>query len=278
MDPARVAREHGIHVRFGELIDAGCTRPEIEAALAAGSLVRLSQGLYSAQAPLTELAQEVAKRIGGALCGPSAARAHGFPLLRQPERPWVAVDPKRRRVRAENARIAYATVAGELQPPLDCVLMCARLLPWPEALAIADSALRRKAITGEMLVAAAAGVRGRGAARVRRVAAYASPLAATAEESGLRAHALDAGLQPQPQLEIDLGAFVVHPDLVDPIRRIVIELDPWSLHGQEVEVFERDVERYTLLVAQGWRVMRYLPRHVLQRDFVVSTLSALLPG
>jgi hypothetical protein len=230
------------------LLAAGYTRSAIEAAVTTGKLVRRSHGFYSAQAPLTALPQEVARRIGGAVCGPSAARAHGFALLRQPTEPWVAVDPKRRRVRAESARLVYAAVPGELQQPLGCVLMCARLLPWPEALAIADSALRRKAVTGGELVEAAAKVRGRGAARVRRVAAYASPLPDTPEESGLRAHALDAGLAPEPQLEVDLGAFAVHPDLVDPARRIVIELDPWSLHVLE------------------------------EREFVIETLGNLLPG
>lgn len=275
MDLVTFARSlPGSHVTRATLTREGYSWRQIEAALADGRLVRLSTGLYSARPELAAHAASVAERLGGVLCGPSAAQALGWPLLVVPPRPWVAIHPKRRRVRAEDARLVYAHLDSP-QEPLDCVLMSARLLPWPEALALADGALKRRAVTPDELLAAAASARGRGAARVRRVARHASPLAATVEESALRAHALDVGLDPVPQHEIPLGRFTVHPDLVDVARRIVIELDPWSLHGKEELRFDRDVERYTLLTAQGWRVVRYTQAHVRQRDFVVETLTAL---
>lgn len=70
--------------------------------------------------------------------------------------------------------------------PEQTVVDCARDLPFPVALSVADSALRH-GVEPARLDAAAAAVRGAGAARVRRVVALADLRAANPFESSLRA-------------------------------------------------------------------------------------------
>ncbi len=106
------------------------------------------------------------------------------------------------------------------------MLDCARHLPFDEALAIADSALRWGVVTAEEL--GAFGARGAGAAKVRRVLRCADARAANPFESVLRAHCLDAGLEVEPQGALDLGTGVIHPDLVERRRRIALEADSWT--------------------------------------------------
>lgn len=78
--------------------------------------------------------------------------------------------------------------------PLDTVLQCAARLPFPEALSVADSALRSGAVGPDTLRNAADVYHGIGRSRVRRVAVTADGRAANPFESGLRAIVLDAGL------------------------------------------------------------------------------------
>ena len=136
------------------------------------------------------------------------------------------------------------------------------------------AALRHGDIGPEPLRTAAQDVRGKGAARARRVAATASGSAANPFESVLRALALDAGLEVEPQGRIDLGDLAVHPDLVDRGRRLVLEADSWEFHTSR-DALERDCERYTLLVLDDWTVLRFTWRQVMRRpDYVRRCLRA----
>lgn len=106
-----------------------------------------------------------------------------------------------------------------------------RHLPFDEALAIADSA-------------------------VRRVLSHADGRTANPFESVLRALCLEAELDAQPQLAIDLGSGTVHPDLVVPSLRVALEADSWTFHATR-GAHTRDCARYNLLVIHGWRVFRF---------------------
>lgn len=116
--------------------------------------------------------------------------------------------------------------------PIRTVIDCARTLPFPEALAIADSALRHGAMDHADLLAAAAAVSGPGARRARSVAAHASALAANCFESLVRAIALEVpGLSVRPQVSIALPTGEVWVDLADERLRIAIEADSFAFHG-----------------------------------------------
>ena len=174
----------------------------------------------------------------------------------QPERPEVVV-PRNRKVTAARrggVRVLWIDLADDqvadgVTTPLPTVVDCARLLPFDEALAIADSALRSGDVTREELDDAS--VRGAGAGAVRRVLRHADARAANPFESVLRALCLESGLAVEPQGEVVLGPDVIHPDLVCRDRRAVVEGDSWTWHSTR-KAHTRDCARYNLLTVHGW--------------------------
>jgi len=157
------------------------------------------------------------------------------------------------------------------------VIDCARWLPFDEALAVADSALRHGSVTREALSAATVGIRGRGSPQVVRVLRAADGRADNPFESTLRAISLDVpGLRLVPQVEIrGTGLRLVRPDLVDEILRIVAEADSFEHHGSR-RALAIDCARYDNLVADGWTVLRFAWEQVMFRpEWVRSALSAV---
>lgn len=158
---------------------------------------------------------------------------------------WRSFDPDR-------------VVDGWVTSRVATVLDCAALLPFDEALSIADSALASGTVSRSELLSLAAGWPRRGRARVRRVVGEANPLAANPFESTLRAIALGVpGLTVVPQHRIDVdGAFLARVDLADVWLRIVIEADSFEFHGER-QLLERDCRRYDELAVDGWLVLRF---------------------
>jgi very-short-patch-repair endonuclease len=147
---------------------------------------------------------------------------------------------------------------------------CLRSLPFDEALAVADSALR--AGDRAALRQAAALARGRGCAQVRRVAALARAEAANPFESCLRAIALEVpGLAVEPQVLITSVDPWCRPDLVDEELRIVLEADSFAWHGDRAAL-AADARRYNVLVADGWLVLRFAWEHVMSQAAHVRTV------
>jgi hypothetical protein len=71
---------------------------------------------------------------------------------------------------------------------------------------------------------------------------------------------------------------MVHPDVVDSGRRVVLEADPWEFHTGK-DAHARDCRRYTLLVVHGWTVLRFTWRQVMHdADIVRWCLVSLLEG
>ena len=167
-------------------------------------------------------------------------------------------------------------VTSRVTAPLRTVIDCGRRLPFDEALAVADSALRHGDVTGPELVAAAADVRGKGAARCRRVASAADGRAANPFESVLRGIGSDVrGLALEPQVPVRTRIGIVHPDLVDQRRRIAVEADSWTWHTGR-DAHSRDCVRYTALVLAGWSVVRFTWEQVmLSPAYVRSVLTEL---
>lgn len=133
-----------------------------------------------------------------------------------------------------------------------------RSLPFNEALAICDSALRADAVTPAVLLKLAEGVRGAGRARARRVATLATSKAANPFESAVRAVAIEVpGLAVEAQLPIRISeTLTIHPDLGDPHLRIAIEAESFAWHG-DASALTRDCARYNELSLLGWLVIRF---------------------
>lgn len=214
--------------------------------------------------------------------------AHGWEVKTAPDRPHVIV-PRNRKVsveRREGVEVSWSdlrpdesnrrvTTAGRT------VMDCARELPFDEALAVADSALRHGNVTRPRLLQLADLVPSRYRPRCRRVAQHADGRAANPFESVLRALAIEAGLSVVPQLVIAVPGLGrdecrarVRPDLVDEGRRLVLEADSYEFHGSRKALL-RDCERYNALTLRGWTVLRFGWEHVIrQPDYVSACLQA----
>ena len=243
-----------------------------------GEVVRLTRGRYAL--PTASEARRTAGELNGVVGLRSAAAHHGWPMKAQPERPEVVV-PRNRKVTAARrggVRVLWIDLADDqvadgVTTPLRTVVDCARLLPFDEALAIADSALRSGDVTREELDDAS--VRGAGAGAVRRVLRHADARAANPFESVLRALCLESGLAVEPQGEVVLGPDVIHPDLVCRDRRAVVEGDSWTWHSTR-KAHTRDCARYNLLTVHGWVVLRFTWEQVmLDQGYVRWVLARL---
>ena len=132
-------------------------------------------------------------RVGAEVAAAAAHRDSPREAPGQPER-RVGVDLRWRDLDPDD-------VWGRLLRPGPAVIDCARTLPFDEALAVADSALRHGHVTPERLRSLAEQVRTTGRAACLRVAGEADGLAANPFESVLRATSLDvAGLRLRPQV------------------------------------------------------------------------------
>lgn len=252
------------------------SRRQLRSAVRRGELFRVARGGYVL--PGGPAALQKARAHSAVVSHLSAAQHHGWKLKCPPEQLWLTV-PRNRKVAGELAAtctVAYADldradVSGGVTTPLRTVLDCARRLPFDEALAVADSALRAGDVTRGELLAAASRLRGPGSAAARRVAEEADPLAANPFESVLRAQALEAGLRVQPQLAVGARGAVYHPDLVDRRMRLVIEADSFEFHTTR-EAHAEDCVRYTALTIAGWRVIRFSWEQVMHSPAYVRSV------
>lgn len=246
----------------GVLSSNGLTR-----AVRDGVLLRPRHGVYTL--PGVDAAVEGALRTGGVVSHRSAALAHGWGVLHEPARPEVTVArhrrvaPGRRRGLTVRWRPLDADDTDDGRTtPLRTVLDCALDLELPEALAVADSAVRR----GDVSVAeiAEVAVPRIGRRRGELVLGTASGLAANPFESGLRGLAIEATgpiWVPQPELELRSGR-VLHPDVGCEELRIALEADSHEFHKSRVDVV-RDCHRYTEMTLAGWIVLRFAWEHVM---------------
>lgn len=283
-DVVSVLQRCGGSARFAALRKV--TSPwAIRQALQRGQIRRVSKGVYalpdSVASDLT-----VARAYGGVLSRESAALHHGFEVVTRPLVPHVTIkrtqmrrvtdlacilhssglplfdgsapDPAAHAGRAlEFGRPNLTGWAGEVTSPVATVMDCARYLPFGEALAIADSAIRSGKVERTTLRRMAATVRGAGRQRVIRVAREADGRSESALESMLRARVIDAGFTGfVPQHQIRGRAFAARVDLADPVLRISLEADSFAFHGTRAAL-RRDCRRHVGLAMCGWLLLRY---------------------
>ncbi|CAG7573557.1 uncharacterized protein DUF559 [Barrientosiimonas humi] len=254
-------RERGGAARLGDLLGP-VTRREIAESVGSADICRLAHGVYC----LPELEPQLrrAVELSGTLSHVSAAVRHGWSVKAEPRQAWVTIPPNRhlRVPPPRDVRLVWRPVPPEdvvdgVTEPLRTTLDCARDLPFDEALAVADSALRSGMVTARELRWAADRLRGPRSAAARRVATHGTGESAGPMESVLRAICLDVpGLAVTPQLIISDDGFWARVDLGDEDLRIVIEAEGFEHHGTR-QGFDKDTERYTELVSRGWLVLRF---------------------
>ncbi len=149
----------------------------------------------------------------------------------------------------------------------------AELLTHPEQVAVGDAVLRL-GLTDPIALAerVAVAARRRGVIRARDCLSRLDARAQSAPESVVRYWLTSRDLPPvTPQLEIRdvAGRVVAHADLGYEEWRVVVEYEGRQ-HGAG-EQFDRDIERYSRMAAQGWLVIRFgreqlrRPHHMIQR-------------
>lgn len=283
VDVVAVLAELGGVATFARL-RAVVGRERIEAAVADGRVRRLARGRLAL--PAAEEARTCAHALTGVLSFRHAAVHHGWAVKRLPRLPDVTVARNRR---LTSRQLSSATVhraalgpddvreegGGRMTSPDRTLTDCLRGLPYDEALAVADSALRA-GVTQSRLLRLTSGLTGPGAPQAKAVAAAATELAANPFESVLRAIALEVtGLRVTPQVELWNGAvFLGRSDLVDRDLRIVLEADSFTWHGDRAAL-AHDCRRYDEMVAAGWLVLRFAYEHVMSEPaWVRSVLVA----
>jgi very-short-patch-repair endonuclease len=260
------------------------SRRRLRTAERKGQVLRVGHGRYAL--PTAHEGLRAAARLSGVASHLTAASIHGWELAEQPVRPQVIV-PRNRHVdpaRRDDVELRWRdldpddVVRSVVTDPYRTVIDCARDLPFPQALAVADSALRH-GLDPDRLREMALRVRTTGRQKALRVVEAMDARAANPFESVLRAIALDVpGLDLEPQAVIRDRGFLGRPDLVDRSRRIVLEADSFAFHGTR-RALKKDCERYNALVIRGWTVIRLSWEHVmLEPDYVRALLMVLAGG
>ncbi|EAP98443.1 hypothetical protein JNB_15803 [Janibacter sp. HTCC2649] len=257
------------------------TRAQIEAAVSRGEICRVGRGRYAI--PTDIEAKAAAHELKGTAILLSAAAHWGWQRKWSPRLPQVAV-PRGRKVAPDQSRrdVRWRDISvddivdGWVTSPHRTVIDCAVLLPFDEALAIADSALRSRKVRRSELRQLAANLDPQLRPRVLGVLDQANAEAAGPFESVLRAIALDvAGLRVEAQVRIDDSAgWIGRVDLADLHLRLVLEADSMEYHGER-SAQDRDCARYTRLTTSGWLVLRFTWEQVMhQPDWVRDQVKA----
>jgi very-short-patch-repair endonuclease len=291
---ARCARDPYLLVTRQQLAAAGLRSAAVTAAVAASELARVRRRVY-ARHPLEPWAEHllsgarvdpaflrhaaaVLLELGPstALRGRSAAVVWGLDMLVEPDRLELQVGRNQSRIGLPDVdvrRTAAATqvVGGLLVTQLLPTLRgCAQDRPLGEAVAIIDSALRRRLVTPGRL---------RGTGSLGRAIRLADPLAGSVLESALRVLLADHGLWPESQYVIrDAGRFVARVDFCFPRDGLIVETDGRRWHDPK-DVREFDRRRANSCASLGWRVLRFTWAEVLHDPaYVVATVRAALAG
>ena len=236
---------------------------EVDRALRAGTLLRDARGRYAL--PAARQGIRTANAIAGVLSHRSAAHYWGWAQKNPDGLPEVTVPRNRRVDPALRRRLiphwsdlpAEDIVKGCVTSLLRTLVDCMRNLPWDEALAIVDSALRAGDITKEELLELASSTRGRGRTRIMAVAEAATAKSANVLESLVRGFAkLVPGLDVEPQISVQVtDTLTLHPDLADRERDLIVEAEGFAWHGKSAQL-TLDCRRYNAFVLLGWMVVR----------------------
>jgi hypothetical protein len=253
------------------------TRARLRTAVTSGAIVRNGHGSYAL--PTAQEALRAAAALSGVVSHASAASYWGWKSKWRPPRPCVTV-PRKRKVsaaRRQGVCLHYAEVTDEerqagVTSRQRTLVDCAKTLPFDEALAVADSALRNEDVTNRELMWWARRVRTNGRRQCLRVAEEGDGRAHNPFESVLRAISLDVpGLTLAPQQVLVERPRWIQPDLVDLELRIVVEAESVEFHT-DADALARDCERYNVLGSLGWTVYRFTWRHVMREPAYVRAV------
>ncbi|MEV6414530.1 type IV toxin-antitoxin system AbiEi family antitoxin domain-containing protein [Kribbella sp. NPDC051718] len=252
---------------------------ELAARVESGVIRRVALGIYGL--PGQPADEQAAVAYDGVVSHTSAALAWKLPLLKAPEKPHITLPAKRHPRPGPPAVLHWASIADEdrsnrLTSMLRTVTDCLRILPFDEALAVADSSLG-KGITRRELLAATTAMRGPGSGRARKVAALATAGGESFLESMLRALLIQARIEGfETQVVVERGWVRARVDLGHRELKIALEAEGYEFHGSS-KTFAEDCRRYDELVAAGWLVLRFTYQQVLfESEWVIEVVRQLI--
>lgn len=203
----------------------------------------------------------------------TAAALVGAPLTGQPEAVQVVMRPRPVLPQRRGLEVHVRDLLGEdvvesaglrISSPAQLFLDLAARLPAEELVAVGDFLMRRKWLSSAALASRLARAnRVRGVAQARRCAALLSPKAMSRPESLLRYWLVTSDLpDPEPQVPVldRWGREVTHADLGYGEWKVALEYE--GRQHADREQFGRDVDRYSLMAADGWLVLRFAARHL----------------
>ncbi|SEO95651.1 hypothetical protein [Trujillonella endophytica] len=154
----------------------------------------------------------------------------------------------------------------------------AAVLPPEELVAVGDAFLRRGRTTPQHLLQRLARAdRVRGVVRARACAPLLSGAAMSRPESLMRYWLLTSELpDPVPQVPVHdrRGNEVAHGDLGYPQWRVLLEYE--GAHHADADTFGTDIDRYSLMAADGWLALRFAKRHLNRPTVLDRTRRALM--
>jgi very-short-patch-repair endonuclease len=264
-----LAKEQGGFLTWADL-RAHVSPRRISGAVRNGVLLHRGHGVYALpEAPLDPDIRGTALSLKGVVSHDTAAMWWGIELAHTPGTQHLTVPRNRGRRRDEKTgwqlhRCDLGPTDKVLQEgiqvtsPLRTVIDCARLLPLPAAVAICDSALRKRLITRQELEEALASLRpGPGRRSVERVVGLADSKAGSVLESLLRILLWQYGLlPPATQMPIRIAGVLGYFDFAWPALRLVVEADGFAFHSKR-EDLRRDCLRHNGLTVEGWWLLRF---------------------
>lgn len=242
---------------------------ELLRAVEAGEIHRAARGRYV----LPDAAEHLrrAQEVTATLSHLSAAVHRGWKVKTPPDDAQVTVRDKRRLTPAQQVglQVHYADlprtdVEHGVTTGIRTVLDCGRRLPFDEALAVADSALR-SGVDHDELRDRARLLRGPGSAAARRVVAHADGRAANPFESVLRALCIEEGYELTPQLVVTEPGMWACVDLGCERLRLAVEADGFEHHGTP-RGLRKDCRRHTEFAVFGWSSMRFTHEDVMHHQ------------
>ena len=268
---------------FGELSRAGVRPVDLGRAVQAGTVLRPHRGVYLLPSVWAPLAAAV--RLGGTVSHTTAAKFLGLELLRSDPLHHVTVPRGLKKQPLPGVRIHRRDLGrGEViaAQPVTSVertcLDCFRHLPLRDAVALGDSALRKRRATREQLVGAARSLKGDGSAAARAAASLLDPNSESVLESAGRVEMHLAGLPP-PETQV-VTQTPLGPRRLDFLFReagVGVETDGFETHGLTRAALLSDCERHNGYALSGLLVLRFGFEHVmLMPRFFTDTIRLAL--
>jgi hypothetical protein len=287
----QVLARGGRLARRRDLLAAGLTRRELQRRVRRGELRPLTPHLFTdvAQPSPDETLRAAAVALDAVVSHTSAALLWGLELVVTPAQSTVTVARDRSRATLAGVRVRRSDLADDdwqrrdgvrVTTVLRTAVDLCRVLPLAEAVAAADSALRRGLLTvADLRAALCALPAGRGRVLVSRVVALVDPRCGSVLESLLRVLLHLHGVRaPHTQLPVRArsGGLIGRVDFAWPDVGLVVEADGFAFHADRRR-YRDDRRRGNALVLAGWRVLRFTWEDVVQHpEHVVACVRAAL--